>query len=185
MAARSSVLITVVLAFGTSCSSIPGMPNAGAGSHFNLATVAYVDSRDGEITEQVLGRVMARLPETLEAAIADERKRLQAVETMLVAQQSQLMDLARRMDESEQSMTKFSDEVRKQIDGLEALTSQIQSMTSELASQVDALPSDTLRELDIALEAHLSRTRPAPAPAPKQDPAPATSPGESGGGKAP
>ena len=176
MMSRSSVLIAVVLAFGTACSSIPGMPRSGNAAHLNLATVAYVDSREGDIMDQVLRRLTARLPEVLEEAIADERERLQALETLLVAQQGQLMELTRRTQESEQSIAKFSEEARKQIEELELGASQIRSLTGELSSQVDALPSDTLRELNAALKTHLSRPKPSPAPAQAQAQDPASAP---------
>jgi hypothetical protein len=152
------VALCLPAVLATACTSIPGVPTQGTGSKFNLATVEYVDSRESAIAKRVTRDVTSELPAILNEAIADERARLAALETALVAQQSQVAKLVASLDRTERNVAQLSDEVRLQVSDLETSNEELRRMAGALSSEVDALPADTLRELSVALSAHLTRT---------------------------
>lgn len=137
------------------CTSIPGFPTTGSGSKFNLATVEYVDSREAAIAERVTRQFTDELPSILDEALKDERRRLAALEGALIAQQSQMAALVARIDEENQSFSDLSAEVAARMALLEASNGELRSIAGALSTEMSALPSDTLRELNAALNAHL------------------------------
>ena len=159
-----------VLALTSACTTIPGMPNEGTASKFNLATVDYVESREDVIADRVLAELERKLPGVLESALADERARLQALETAIVAQQGQVSELKQALGVTEANVRAVAAEVRERVQTLESSTTELQLIANELSTEVNDLPADTLRELSSALSSHLARNpEPAPAPAPEAD----------------
>jgi len=148
-----ALFVFAVLA--TACTSVPGVPTEGTGSKFNLATVDYVDSREAAIADRVIEDVTRELPAILNEAIQDERERIAALETALVAQQSQMALLTASMIETEHAVARLSEEVRLRVANLESSNLELRTIAGALSSDMEALPADTLRELSVALSAHL------------------------------
>ncbi|MBW2229931.1 MAG: hypothetical protein JRG92_18010 [Deltaproteobacteria bacterium] len=172
MSTRRWIAISLPAFLATACTSIPGIPTAGTGSKFNLATVEYVDSRESAIADRVTREITSELPAILNEAIQDERERIAAIETALVAQQSQMATLVASMAETEGNVAQLSEEVRLRVATLETSNAELRTIAGALSTEVDALPADTLRVLSAALNAHLApppdvAAGPAPAPAPK------------------
>jgi uncharacterized coiled-coil protein SlyX len=168
------IAISLPAFLATACTSIPGIPTAGTGSKFNLATVEYVDSRESAIADRVTREITSELPAILNEAIQDERERIAALETALVAQQSQMATLVASMAETEENVAQLSEEVRLRVAALETSNAELRTIAGALSTEVDALPADTLRVLSAALNAHLApppdvAAGPAPVPAPKAE----------------
>lgn len=149
-----AALVLVAGSAALGCSTIPGMPTSGGGAKLNLATVAYVEERQDEVVERVTQNITSELPRILDEQLADDRERLSALETALIAQQGQLGELFSSLDEVEAEVSVLPG-MRDRVGELAASNGELRSMTRSLSAEMDSLPSDTLREFNRALGAHL------------------------------
>jgi len=178
---RLLVVAAVASAAVLGCSSMPFMPKEGGGAGFTLATVDHVAAREAALRTDLRRELEAELDARLDARLAETRGRVETLEQSLASQQLSLESLVQRLDAGDIKLEEGLAALREQIATLGVDALELRQIARGLDTRMQGMPRATLRELDRAIDAHLSAPAvasepPSPAPVSAPPPVPAKPP---------
>ncbi len=144
---------TTLLAIGIflpmlGCTTMPFMPERGAGASFNLATVAYVNAADRDSLDR-------ELPRRMDALLVEDRKRIAQLQERVIAQDTTIETLSQGVTTLSGTVTVIGEEMSSQAKTFGELAQELRDTSSRLDAAIAALPTETLRQFSRALQVYL------------------------------
>lgn len=156
LAVRGLALAGAVLGASTGCSSMGLLPEEGGGAGWNLATVSYVNQSSSELEQRIVDRVLTELPGNLETLLIADRKRVSQLQERALGQETRIEKLEEDLEEAQRLTADLSASLQGQAEAFRSAAEQVRATTDRLDVAIQALPSETLRELRAALDAYLA-----------------------------
>jgi len=131
------------------CTSMPFVPKDG----FSLATADYVAAEDAELRAEVISRIESGLPDQIEAALIEDRKRISLMQDWMLQQETQIDQLTVGVSNMQQDVASTSRELRHEAENLRATS-------EEVEAAIASLPTEALRIIAEALNRYLQEVPP-------------------------
>ena len=143
---RNRLPLAMLLLFVAPMAACSSAPIFGGSS---LATVDWVKEADQiALAEEVPARV--------DLALVDDRKRIAQLQERVLTQETELEQANEQLGVLSQTLDEMSAEMQKQAETFHALAVSLQQTTAALDATLTALPTDTLRLFNTALQQYLT-----------------------------